>query len=280
MSVKKLLLMISLVISPGVCHAAEPAGARVQSMGGAGVAVPAEAATIYWNPAGLFHRDRMALDLTVQMDDLDWPGNWGVSYLNYSRSLRRGAGLGIYRMLATPADSGDAIATLVTTVYRTPIGIPLGLSFKYVNENWAEQGRKSYFTGDVGVLLPVGPWLVGANFQSVTQPDSRIFPYRVLVGVGWDYAEKITLTTQAAVYSWQEVEDFDPPDLRAGLGVNLSQAFSLQGGWAQIENEKYWTGGFGLSSNDGRARLYVSYHWHPSGEIDDRYFISYNQYLQ
>jgi len=280
--VKKALLLIQflLLVPLPSAFALEPAGARIQSLGGAGVALPAETAAIYWNPAGIYYQDRLAVDMTLQFDKWEWPGNWGFSYLNYSHSARRGAGLGIYRMfIEAPADSledSDALATLLSTVYRSPVGLPLGLSLKYVNENWQGEGRKSYFTADVGSMLALGSFHLGANFQSVTQPKSRIYPYQVLLGLSWIWEQKATLACQATVHDWNDLEHLDEADLRAGLEIAPFSVLALQAGWRDVPGEKYWTGGFTLGAREGSGQLHFAYHWHPSGDIDDRFFVGYN----
>lgn len=275
-----LFLSIVFLSITSAIRAFEPAGTRIQGMGGAGAALPSDAATIFWNPAGLYYRDRIASDFTFSFNELEWPKNWGFSYLNYSRTMHRGAGLGVYRIKdETQPEGGDAVAVLLSTVYPTPIHLPLGLSFKYINERWADEGRKSYFTADVGTLLHPGPMFIGVNFQSATQPNSRIFPYRVLLGASLNLGDKIILSGQGAVHNWDEVENLDQADLRAGLEIQLTRAFSAQGGWAERIGEKYWTGGLGVKDNIGRARLYVAYHWHPDESVDDRIYLSYDYFM-
>jgi hypothetical protein len=277
------VVLAILLIQVGVTLAGEPFSARVQGMGGAGVVIPKDATTIFWNPSGLMHHDGLAMDVTLEFESLDWPGNWGVSYLNYNRYTSQGFGLGIYRLKSLPGANtagGNAVATILTAVYRTPIGIPVGLSFKYLNERWGEEDRRNLFTADAGFLIPLGPWLTGVNFQSVTGPDSHFLPYRVLAGLGWSYRETITLASQIMIHDWGEVENWNgEADLRFGLELAFSRSFSLQGGWAQRPGEKYLTGGLGIASADGRNRINLAYHWHPSGVVDDRVFFSLGYYL-
>lgn len=267
----------------GNTWAGEPFSARVQGMGGAGVVIPNDATTIFWNPAGLLYQDRIALDVTLEFNQLEWPGNWGISYLNYARTQGQGAGIGLYR-LWEPATSaspgGNAVATLLSTVYKTPIGIPVGLTLKYINEKQDQEKRRNLFTLDAGFLAPIGPWLAGLTFQSLTSPDSRFLPYRVLGGLGWNYEGKVALVSQIKVHNWGQVRNWNnEADLRFGLELNFSRAFGLQGGWAQRPGEKYWTGGLGLASSDGRSRINLAYHWHPSGNVDDRLYFSLGFYL-
>jgi hypothetical protein len=281
----KIILTVSLIIlvQSIVLHAGEPFSARVQGMGGAGVVIPSDAATIYWNPAGLMYQNGIAMDATLQFDDLDWPANWGFSYLNYNRYAARGAGLGIYRLKSEQQGSspdGNVVATHLATVYRTPLGVPVGLTIKYLNESREQEKRKHFVTFDAGFLIPLGPWLAGVNFQSLTGPDSRLLPYRVMGGLAWTYHDQIMLVSQAIVHNWEQAKDWsNEADLRFGLELAFSRSFALQGGWAQRPGEKYWTGGLGLYSADRRSRINLAYHWHPSGKIDDRVFVSLGYYL-
>jgi hypothetical protein len=271
------------LLSSGGARAGEPFSARVQGMGGAGVVIPDDATAIFWNPAGLMYQDHIAVDLTLQFDDKDWPANWGVSYLNYNRYRAQGAGLGIYRLKAFPqagSPEGDVVAALVSTVYRTPIGLPVGLTFKYLNEKWDQDKRRSLFTLDAGFLAPVGSFMVGLNFQSLTGPDSHFLPYRVLAGLGWTHEGKVTLVSQAIIDDWSDVKHLNTAaDLRFGLELALGRSLALQGGWAQRPGEKYWTSGLGFSSGDRRSRINLAYHWHPSGNVDDRLYFSLGYYL-
>ena len=278
---KKLILpLLILLIPPQSSQAIEPAGSRVQGMGGAGVALPSDVATIFWNPAGLYYHDHLAMDFTFSFEQFGWPQNWSFSYLNFSKSQRRGAAFGLYRMkdLSSP-DGGNAVAALLSTVYKTPIGLPVGLSFKYINENWADQGRTSYFSADLGLLLPYNSWLLGFCIQSMTDPNTHLFPYRLLLGLSWKAGRKITAAFQASAESWNDLENPDQAELRSGLEFRLTGAFSLQGGWVRTKAEEYWTGGIMLQ-NGNRARLSLAYHWYPEVQRNDRSYISYSYYLQ
>lgn len=281
MRMRKALLLQLFVLSMAATYARgyEPAGARVQGMGGAGVALPSDVTTVFWNPAGLFFHDGIALDLTFSFEELSWPRNWGFSYLNYSRSGKSGAGFGLYRIEDSwTTEGGDAVAAILSTVYRTPIGLPLGVSFKYINENWADQGRTSYFSGDLGIFLPYGSWLLGACIQSVTRPGSQLFPYRVLLGLSWGLRRGVTAGFQMNVTRWEELDEPDQAELRAGVNLQFSGAFSAQGGWARTVGEEYWTGGIGLRGGGG-ASLHVAYHYYTKGDCRDRLFLSYSYYL-
>lgn len=272
-------LAATLVAFPAL--AAEPADARVQAMGGAGVALPSDVATVFFNPAGIYLQDRIALDLTLSFNEWRWPENWAFSYLKYTRSSQMGAGFGVYRREeALLPQGGNAMAAILATAYRTPVGIPVGLSLKYINENWADEGRKGYFSGDAGLIMPYKSFLLGLCFQSFTDPDSRLFPIRVLLGLSQSLDGRITTAVQIGVSDWDDLKDMDQVEYHLGMDVQLSQAFSLAGGWVQTQSdEKYWTGGVGLHSGMGRARLYVTYHWHPAQDWDDRIFVGYSYYL-
>lgn len=260
--------------------ASEPAGSRIQGMGGAGVAVPFDVSTVYWNPAGIYFQNRLGTDFTFSFDELEWPQDWGFSYLNYSRSSKTGAGLGIYRVKETHApEGGDAVTVLLSTVYRTPIGLPVGLSFKYINERWADEGRKSHWSGDLGLLLPYGSWLLGLCIQSITDPNSHLVPYRILAGISWRMGDMVVAAAQLSGRSWEDFEDIDKAELRAGLDVSFSRAFSLQGGWVRTPDAEYWTGGLGLQ-HQRRTRLSVAYHWYREDEPSDRLYVSYSYLLQ
>lgn len=271
--------MFCLVLNSSGSESIIPAGVRVQSLGGAGVALSTDVSTLYWNPAGLYYLDRMALDLTFQFEDLNWPSNWGVSYGNYSASSRRGAGLGVYRMLVRQDTlGGDAVAVLLTTVYRTPLGLPLGVSFKYINENWAGAGRAHYFTLDAGTLVMIGSLQWGASFQSVTQPDSRILPYQVRCGFSWNLWDRLTLVGQAAVHTWDEVKDWRQAALGGGVELEINKTISAQMGKTETPDEKFWTGGIGWSSSGNPARLYFGCHWFEKDEQKNRFLIGYGIY--
>jgi hypothetical protein len=284
-TMRKIILVVCwlVLLTSGTLSAGEPFSARVEAMGGAGVVIPDDATTIFWNPAGLMYQDHIALDLTLQFDDKDWPGSWGASYLNYNRLQAQGAGLGIYRLKSFPqagSPGGNVVAALLSTVYRTPIGLPVGLTFKYLNEKWNQEKRRNLFTLDAGFLVPVSSFMVGLSFQSLTSPDSHFLPYRVLAGLGWTYEGKITLVSQAIVNNWSEVQHLnEAADLRFGLELAPIRSLALQGGWAQRPGEKYWTGGVGVSSGDRRSRINLAYHWHPSGNVDDRLYFSLGYYL-
>ncbi len=277
----RLITLFLLVAVAGAACASEPAAARVQGMGGAGAALPFEAVTVFYNPAGIYLQDRIALDLTFRFDDIEWPGNWGLSYLKYQRSSGRGAGFGIYRMKTSDSyGSGDAIAALLATVYKTPIGIPVGLSFKYINENWNETGREGYFTSDLGVMKPFGGWIAGLTFQSVTKPGSKIFPYRLLLGISRSLGGKITAAFQTGVDSWDDLKNLHQAEYRFGLELRASKSLTLQGGHVKTTEEDYWTGGFGLVTGGGLTGVYFAYHWYPELDGSDRSFVSYSYYLK
>lgn len=275
---RRWISLFSFLVMGTSVLAAEPAGTRIISMGGAGAALPTEAATIYWNPAGLYFLDGLASDFTFQFSQFDWPENWGLSYSNYSSSRQRGGGIGIYRLKIESSDTlnyGDAVAVHLATVYSLPLGIPLGLSAKYINENWEDAGRKSYFTMDAGTGYQMGGLYIGASFQSVTQPDSKLFPYRVLAGASFSWHETITVAAQAAASRWSEVEDLDPPDRRAGVEIAPFGGYSFQAGRRETADQKFWTMGIRLGPKRGQARLDVGYQWPDDDKGDKSFFVSY-----
>ncbi|TKJ38408.1 hypothetical protein CEE37_12880 [candidate division LCP-89 bacterium B3_LCP] len=277
---KSIILLVTLILAEFQVNASEPVSARVQGMGGAGVALPTDVSAVYWNPAGLYLQNRMAMDFSFRFDELNLPDNWGFSYLNYSRSTRHGAGLGIYRFLDKGhLDGGNALAILMATVYKTPIGLPVGLSFKYINERWSDEDREGYWTGDLGFLLPYGPWLFSACVQSITHPGSHLVPYRILTGLSWTMNGKITAAVQGSALEWEDLQDFDLPEWRIGAEIRLSDSFAGQGGWVSAGSDEYWT--FGLSIiQKRRARLSCAYHWYPTGGNNDRFYLSYGYFLQ
>jgi hypothetical protein len=261
-------------------QAFEPAGSKIQGMGGAGAAVPFEVTTVYWNPAGLYLQNRMGMDFTFSFEEVEWPQNWGFSYLNYSPTNRTGKGLGIYRIMDNSGpEGGDAVSVLLSTVYKTPIGLPIGLSVKYINESWADEGRKSHWSGDLGVVIPYGGWLLGLCVQSISDPNSHLNPFRILAGLSWRIGEILTFAAQVSALDWDDFEEIDQMELRTGVDLGLSRTFSVQGGWVRTATEVYWTGGAGLF-HQRRARLSAAYHWYPDGERDDRFYLSYGYFMQ
>jgi len=275
---RRWISLFSLLAIGLSAQGAEPAGARIISMGGAGVALPTEPATIYWNPAGLYFLNGLASDFTFQFAEFGWPENWGLSYSNYSSSRQHGGGLGIYRQNVESPDTlifGDAVMVQLASVYSLPLGIPLGLSAKYINENWEDAGRKSYFTMDAGTGYQMGGLYVGASVQSVTQPDSRIFPYRVLAGASFELKNLVTIAAQASAGRWSEVEDLDPPDRRAGIEISPGDGFSFQAGRRETADQKFWTMGFGMGSERSLTKLYVGYQWPADNDGDKSLFVSY-----
>ena len=275
---RKWNLLFSLLVVALPVQGAEPAGTRIVSMGGTGAALPTEAATVYWNPAGLYFFDRLASDFTFQFARFNWPENWGFSYSNYSRSRQSGAGLGVYRQKLESPDTlnfGDAVMVQVASVYMLPLKLPLGFSAKYINENWEDGGRKSYFTMDAGTGLKLGGLYIGASVQSVTQPDSRIYPYRVLGGASFEFGNLATIAVQASASRWLEIEDMDPPDRRAGVEIAPIEGYSFQAGRRETADQKFWTMGFGMGSKQGRTRLYVGYQLPDDEDGEKSLFVSY-----
>ncbi len=280
MKAARVLLGFFLIIPTAHLSASQPAGARVQAMGGAGVVLPDQAATVFYNPAGIYFHRRLAMDGTLRFDDLEWPARWGFSYLKYHRAADRGVGFGIYRMKdSSPPGMGDAVSAQLAAVFYAPIGVPIGLSFKYINERWEDEGRRGYFTGDVGLLLPFSGWIMGIAWYNFTRPGSRLFSHRISAGISRTIAGKITAAFQAEVQEWSDLKFPDQMEYHTGIGFDLSASFALMGGWVQNFTEKYWTGGIELSSADNAIRLSCAYHWFPNRQREDRFFVSYGYSL-
>lgn len=272
--------MVFFMLASPEARSVEPVGTRIQGMGGAGVALASDAATVYWNPAGLYFLNRMAADFSVQSEGWDWPQSWGVTYLNYSRSSQSGAGLGVYRIIDNTIPlGGNAFASQLAMVYRSPIGIPIGLSLKYINEKWAQEKRTNYFTADLGFLIPYRTILIGVNFQNIPRSKCNLFPYRLLVGSSWRPGEWLTMAVQIAADNSEQLKYLDQMELRAGLELHFSAPFSLAGGWVKYQEVESWTAGLGIRSSSDRVRIYVAYHWYPNEEKEDRLFLTYNYYL-
>ena len=128
---------------------------------------------------------------------------------------------------------------------------------------------------DAGTGYQMGGLYIGASFQSVTQPDSRIFPYRVLAGASFKLKSLLTVAAQGAASRWSEVEDLDPPDRRAGIEIGPLGGYSFQAGRRETADQKFWTMGIGLGPKRGQARLYVGYQL-PDGDNGEKsLFVSY-----
>jgi hypothetical protein len=249
-------------------------------MGGSGAALPFEAVTVFYNPAGMYLQDRIAFDFSLGFDDLGLPGAWSFSYLKYNRSAQQGAGFGVYRTKIPDSPfGGDAVAALIATVWNTPIGIPLGLSLKYINEIWNGGNRDHYFTGDAGVVFPYQSTLLSLSVQSFTQPDSRLYSYNVLAGLTRSFG-KITVAAQGNFATWDDLKKLDQAEYRLGAEFQMSTQMALRGGRIQTEAYEYWTGGVGLYAGGGLGQVNLAYHWFPEDEEDDRLFVSYAQYLK
>lgn len=275
-----LISLLLLLVTAATARSFEAVSARVQGLGGSGVALPFEAVTVFYNPAGIYLQDRIAFDFSLGFDDLDWPGAWSFSYLKYNKRAQQGAGFGVYRKAIpdSPAN-GDAVAALISTVWNTPIGIPLGLSLKYINENWDSNNRKHYFTGDAGIVFPYRSTLLCLSVQSFTQPDSKLYSYNVLAGLSRTFG-KIILVAQGNFATWDDLKNLDQAEYRLGAEFLMSNQVALRGGRIQTGTYEYWTGGIGLYASGGLGQINLAYHWFPDGEEDDRFFVSYDQYLK
>jgi hypothetical protein len=130
------------------------------------------------------------------------------------------------------------------------------------------------------VIIPAGGWFFGFNWQSLTDPDSRIFPSRLLLGVTKRLGRSFQAALQLSFTDWESLRDFDQSEIRGGVELQPWQTFSLQGGFVQTPGPDYWTGGMGILSKDGTTRLYLAYHWYPERNFDDRLYVTYNYYLK
>jgi len=279
---KKLLwtVVVIIIFTPLKSFAFEPVGARIQGMGGAGVALPEDATTVWYNPAGLYFNNRIAIDVTLGFDDIDFPELWGISYLKYEQKNSQGAGFGLYRFILPDQPDANAVAALLSTVYLTPIGIPIGISLKYINEKLPEKDRDHYFTGDVGGFLPLGKFLIGVMVQNVTSPGSAIIPSRINLGVSYRLGQMLTGSLQGSYESWDDVQDLNEAEYRLGAEFRPSSGIAFQAGRVENSFDDYWTAGFGLFTRGGLAGVNAAYHWFPSGNTDDRFYISYRYLLK
>jgi hypothetical protein len=269
-----------LLITVRAATAVEPVSARLQGMGGAGVAMASDVGTVYYNPAGLFFHNNIAIDVSLQSEGMDWPQGWGITYLKYTKGQQGGAGFGIYRIIDNSIpEGGNALASQVTTVYKTPVGVPIGLSLRYINEKWADQKRGNYFAADFGLLIPYRGLLLGVNFQNMLRPDSHLFPYHILVGASWSPAVWLSAAVQVSAADGNQLKYMDQTELRSGLELHPFNLLSLMGGYVKYQDIRYWTAGLGISSSSLNTRFFFAYHWYPEGGGDDRLYFTYNYYL-
>ncbi|MFH1862921.1 MAG: hypothetical protein ABH878_08940 [bacterium] len=271
--------LLALLLTGSAVRANEPASARIQGLAGSGVALCDDPAVVYWNPAGIFYQNRIGLDATFFFEtealDVVPPQNWGISYVNYSPSIRRGSGFGIYRKVdsAVP-EGGNATAVVLATVYPTPLGIPMGLSLKYIQEKWAAEGRKHYFTADAGVVLPWEKLRVGFCLQSLPRVNSRLFPHRILFGAYWKMTDFIGFAAQVSLDEWSDFNALDEAQRSIGAEIKPLKWLWVRGGWINNPFADSWCLGISFQDNKAHTQLHLTYRRNPDA-TEHNLFISY-----
>lgn len=224
-------------------------GARALGMGGTFVAVADDAATVYYNPAGLAKLHGVELTSLYSTEyGVSSYGSVGLAAPSLGLALLRYNSNGIelrddYGNTIGEFDMGSAAALAGLGIKLGPLAV--GANAAYVSESLAQQNGKG-LTGSAGVLLDVGPMQVGLVMRNVLgemKYDNETFPFeKAVVAGGALQTASILLTGE------YEMNLAAGNHLRAGAEYKLLPQIALRAGvvYDQQTQEKDLSAGLGI----------------------------------
>ncbi len=144
-----------------------PVNSFTAGCGFTGVAMVDNAATIYWNPAGLAFLDDQSVEFTASGRKLHIPGSWSLMVANNAYDEKKPFGFGIVRRL-TGQNNPDIIESELSKEVRsfsviTPIAFKsrrgdfaVGVSLKFIGEKISGSDWKHGSAFDAGTIWKVG----------------------------------------------------------------------------------------------------------------------------
>lgn len=210
----RLSLIATLLIAPaGMAQAQvfrEVAPNRSIAMGGAHRGLGTSNDALFLNPAGMVAEKRYSLDGHYAFTNPNRLSHIGVSAVD-STTSRIAGGLAFVH---TRGDEDGVDASLnrilLGAAYPVVPNLSLGLTVRHIRGDFREPvtGKRNdvaLYSGDVGVLLRLGPWGAGFVYQNVVETDEPRFTPQLVTG-GLSYtAELLTLAADVVVDT--ETED-------------------------------------------------------------------------
>ncbi|MSQ81833.1 MAG: hypothetical protein EXR77_02825 [Myxococcales bacterium] len=169
-----------------------PAGAGGASLGmaDAQVAAGAGAGALYGNPAGMSQVQHGVIEAGFARAGHAASGAPFVSYVDSTSAWGLAAGVGYAKEMgwtaSAPVRDGHDLRLGLSVGGQSDAGkLLLGGTARYLAANRGSEAAVSGWTGDIGAIVGMQVFRIGAVLRNVAQLDARIAPRRVGLAVGF-----------------------------------------------------------------------------------------------
>ncbi len=257
-----------------------PVNAFTAGIGGAAVAVTDNPAAIYWNPSCFGVTEMMEVDFSVAASKLESPGSWSFLIANSSTGGDGRFGMGIIRRHAIKnGEKFRSFQVIFPVAHQFGAGLfPIGVSVKFISENYDDSGWKYGMSFDAGAMLvlPTG-FKVGYSAQNLVGGDLRAFRSKSWLGASWGGGDFPILVAGQIRAERLRRRTYTTDNFNIGLEISpLPELPELRGGWLRAEGEGRLTMGFSYKLGKENARLEYALVVDPDGWDETTHFVTYS----
>ena len=242
-----LILIIFIIFLPGVGFSHNfNAGSRAGAAGNSYTALPDDALSVFYNPAGLASLRSISSDITYGLAGLLQFENWSVLYAkpNYQNSY---LGLGMLkRKFESEGRTYRSFHLIIPTTFRISNVSSAGLSFKYLNQKTGTGSYKSKFGMDFGCRIDYGVFRYGFTARNLPDPGMESFLPEYSNGFAIS-TERMKFETDIYAKDYEELVSSNR-GVRMGGEMSFGEYYAFRAGYNKYQGKEYISFGFGIFS--------------------------------
>ncbi|MFH0765410.1 MAG: hypothetical protein V2A61_03215, partial [Calditrichota bacterium] len=241
-----------------------PTAVNAQSAGNGflGVALPFDAGTVYWNPAGVGALDQMSVEFTAAGEKFARPGNWSFIMANSANAKSERFGFALLRRSGSEDSSWfKSFQINLPLAYGFQAGsMPVGVALKFISERQEGGGWRYGSALDAGALWrsPSG-MVVGLSSLNIAASNLHSFENQTWAGFGWGRdRDPYTIGAQTRVDDWRNRETMRQ---NLSLGINFNpdrENYAFRCGWTRRGDRSWATFGVGWQQRQDNTLIAYS----------------------
>lgn len=255
-----------------------PVNAFTVGIGGAAVAVTDNPGVIFWNPAGFGVSEVVETDFTIASAKLELPASWSFLIANSASGGGKFGLAMIRRHSFKNNDEYKSFEMIFPLSHQFKAGmIPVGVSVKFISEQWEGSDWKSGMAFDTGMMFitPTG-FKFGLTVKNISGSDLSTFRSQTWAGVSWGGEEYPILVSGQVRAERLRSRKYTTDNFNVGMNVTLfSWLPEIRTGWVRSAGEGRLTIGLCHRLVKSNAKIEYSFSTIPDGWAEKVHILTY-----